>query len=71
MTQTTRTENVLKQQGSRLRYLLYRVFPPMDQIKVSDPFFYRHKWLMPVLWFWRLIRGRNRAKTEMKYLFKK
>ncbi len=65
------TENVLKQQGSRLRYLLYRVFPPMDQIKVSDPFFYRHKWLMPVLWFWRLIRGRNRAKTEMKYLFKK
>lgn len=39
------------------RYLLCRLFPPLSFYKVHYPFFYRHKWLLPFGWAYRLIRG--------------
>lgn len=51
-------ENRIRNAGhSRLKYLFRRLFPSMRQIKLYDPFFYRHKWLIPVLWIWRPIRA--------------
>ena len=40
---------------SKFRYLLNRVFPSMEVWKYF-PFFYRHKWLLPVGWFYRIFR---------------
>ncbi len=42
--------------GSKLRYIRQRLFPPLDWIRMCYPFFYRHKILLPYFWFWRLIR---------------
>ncbi len=60
--------------GSKARYILRRIFPPMEQIKVWDNFFYRHKWLIPVLWIYRPLRGifrkRKQILNELKYLFR-
>lgn len=65
-------ENRIRQQsGSRLRYIFHRIFPPMDQVKVTDPFFYRHKLLMPILWIWRPIRSWKLVFAELKQLLKK
>ena len=60
---------------SKAQYLFRRIFPPMKQIQVYDPFFYRHKWLIPVLWIWRPIRGLTRRRGqiagELRYLRQK
>ena len=62
-------------QGSKLRFVLHRLFPPMERIKVFWPFFYKHKWLIPVLWIYRpfrgLIRNRKRVKAQVDALMKK
>lgn len=59
--------------GSKAGYLLRKVFPPMDKIKIMYPFFYSHKYLIPVLLIYRpiklMITSRNRVLTEIKYLF--
>ena len=61
-----------KSSGSKSRYLFRRLFPTMDEIKRKDPFFYRHKWLIPVLWIRRLFRGlffrRKQIRSELKQL---
>ena len=60
--------------GSKAKYILRRIFPPMQQIKVWDNFFYRHKWLIPVLLVYRPFRGlfrkRKKIMNELKYLFR-
>lgn len=67
-------ENFQKQTGStsRLKYIWYRIFPPMEIYEDFFPFFYRHKILLPVAWAYRLIRGvtarRKKLKSELKYL---
>lgn len=67
-------ENFQKQTGStsRLKYIRYRIFPPMEIYEDFFPFFYRHKILLPVAWAYRLIRGvtarRKKLKSELKYL---
>lgn len=43
--------------SSKLRYLWGRVFPSMEFCRLHYPFFYRHKWLMPVLWVYRPVKG--------------
>ena len=68
-------ENKLRdQEGSKVRYLFRRVFPLMDQIRTFDPFFYRHKWIIPVLWIWCPVRGllqkRKGLTKELKLLFR-
>lgn len=52
--------------ASKARYLWSRLFPDMETVKLYFPFFYRHKWLMPVLWIYRPIRAllsKKRRKT--------
>ena len=60
--------------GSKTKYILRRIFPPMQQIKVRDNFFYRHKWLIPVLLVYRPFRGlftkRKKIMNELKYIFR-
>ncbi len=49
---------------ARGRYLLHRLFPPLSFYQGNYPFFYRHKWLLPIGWLYRLGRGlcRNRRR---------
>ena len=43
--------------SSKLRYLLSRLFPSVESYKVGYPFFYKHKWLLPIGWLYRLLRA--------------
>lgn len=58
-------------QKSKFSYIFTRIFPGMDTYKSAYPFFYKHKWLLPIGWFYRLIRmvfsrkRRSLAKKEM------
>ena len=58
--------------SSKLRYLIRRVFPPMEVYKDLYPFFYKHKILLPIGWAYRLFRGifckTNMIKSEMKVI---
>jgi len=70
------TNNLIKNgKGSKVKYLFWRVFPPMNQVKSYWNFFYRHKWLLPVLWIYRPIHGllcnRSKLRSEFNYLKKK
>ena len=51
--------------GSKAKYILYRLFPPMDYIKYYWNFFYRHKWLIPVLWLYRPFHGMSVHRTML------
>ena len=57
---------------SKLRYMWNRLFPPMETYRLYYPFFYKHKWLLPIGWLYRTIRvfvdGKRRRKlrSEMK-----
>lgn len=61
---------------SKLRYAFKRIFPDMDTYRVFYPFFYKHKWLLPVGWAYRLVRWifvperRTQIKAEMKVMKK-
>lgn len=63
-----------KSGGSKGKYILRRLFPPMYEIRNNHPFFYQHKWLIPVLWIWRPVRGllhrRKQITGELRYLMK-
>ncbi|MCQ2459625.1 MAG: nucleotidyltransferase family protein, partial [Ruminococcus sp.] len=55
---------------SKLKYFLHRVFPPLKVYKNWFPFFYKYKFLLPIGWAYRLLRGifcKNRMiKAEIK-----
>lgn len=54
---------------SKFRYILSRIFPGMDTYKSTFPFFYKHKWLLPIGWLYRLIRmifSKKRRNSAMK-----
>ncbi len=61
--------------GSKARFILYRLFPPMNEVKTLWPFYYRHKWLLPVLWIWRPIRSlfgnTNSLFAQIRFAFSK
>lgn len=58
--------------GSKVKYLWYRLFPPMKVYKVWYPWAYKHKILLPVAWVYRLARGlttrRKNVSKEIKVL---
>ena len=43
--------------GSKIKYILYRVFPPLSYYKISVPWAYKNKILLPFGWVYRIIRG--------------
>jgi len=53
-------------------YYFKRVFVSLDFIKDVYPFYYRHKFLIPVLWISRIFKAitvnRSRIKSELKFL---
>ena len=59
---------------SKVKYILHRIFPTTAQIKSFWPFFYRHKWLIPLLWIYRPIHGlivnRKKIISELRYLWR-
>lgn len=61
---------------SKFRYVWSRIFPPMETYRVFFPFFYKHKWLLPIGWIYRAFRGvfvrerRTSFVTEMKVMKK-
>lgn len=62
-----------KADGSRFRYIIQRVFPPLSIYKCSYPFFYKHKILLPIGFFVRLFRiitRRKKVKAEFQALKK-
>lgn len=50
-------------------YLLKLIFPGRNTLKESDPFVYRHPFLIPFFWIYRLLfrsfGARSRIKTEI------
>lgn len=54
---------------SKLRYTLHRLFPSINTYKSYYPFFYKYKFLLPIAWFYRLLRmlfSKKRRKTAIK-----
>ena len=49
-------------------YVLRRIFPHMETYKASFPFFYKHKILLPVGWFCRLVRAVLQKNRRVKWL---
>ena len=72
-------DNKVKKLGGgkrgKRKYILSQVFMPMNKIKEYYPFFYKHKILIPCLFFYRLGRAatvsRQKTKTQLKILMKK
>ena len=60
--------------GSKFRYVFARLFPPMKLYKTWYPWAYRHKYLLPVAWVFRLVRGatvrRKKFGCELRELSK-
>lgn len=71
-----RVSNKVRKLGGGLRgrakYLLSRIFLPMESIKSAYPFFYKHKILLPVFFFYRIGKGlmirRRMVIVELKTL---
>lgn len=57
------------------KFIMSRLFLTMDEVKSYYPFYYRHKILLPCLFFYRLGRAvtvsRKKTKTQLKTLRKK
>ena len=60
--------------SSKANYIFHRFFPTTAQLKSIWPFFYRHKWLLPILWIYRPIYGllfnRKKLINELWYLWR-
>jgi hypothetical protein len=56
--------------GAKIRYLFRRLYPPMDVVKETFPFFAKHPVLLPVLPLYRAMRStkahRDIVKAELK-----
>lgn len=40
----------------KAKYVFQRLFPPMEFYKLYHPFFYRHKYLLPICFFYRIFK---------------
>lgn len=75
---SNRVENQVEKFGGgkkgRLKYIISRLLLPMNEVKAYHPFFYRHKILLPGLFFYRLGRAatvsRNKTKKQLRSLKK-
>lgn len=73
-----RADNFSRENGntSKFKYLLNRIFPSADKYKSDYPFFYKHKWLLPIGWIYRLLhmifskKKRKAALKEIQFLKK-
>lgn len=54
----------------RPHYLWRRIFLTMEEVEEYYPYFYKHKILLPLLPFYRLIVRGNSAKREIRMFFK-
>ena len=52
--------------SGKTKYLFHRVFIPLKDVKKSFPVFYKYKILLPLLPFYRFMKGKNRAKFKME-----
>lgn len=61
---------ISRNNGSKFKYLLNRVFIPMKTVEKQYPVFYKYKFLLPLLPMYRFVRkgNQNRIKTELKTL---
>ncbi len=63
--------------SSRFRYMWNRIFFDIEVYKDYYPFFYKHKWLVPVAWIYRIIcmifskKRRNTVLKEVQVVAKK
>ncbi len=64
-----------KGEGSYLKYIQYRLFPPVNVLKVAVPWVKKSKLLIPAAYIYRIIRGaffsRKELSKEFKYIRKK
>ena len=77
-TQELSVENTIKQlsengentKAVKWKYYFKRIFVPLNFIKDVYPFYYRHKVLIPILWFTRIFKAltvnRKRIQSEIK-----
>lgn len=42
---------------TKVKFCLHRLFPGMDHMRKNEPLIYKHKWLLPFFWIYRLFRG--------------
>ena len=60
--------------SSRVKYLIGRLFLTLPQIKASYPFFYKHKFLIPLVFLYRvglmLTKSRKRMMSEVKTIIR-
>ena len=67
-------ENAIRKVGSKGRYLVSRLFLPMEIVKTWYPFFYRYKVFLPVLCLYRIGRALTvswkRTRKELRVLMK-
>ena len=61
--------NSVKRRG-KVRYILSRIFIPIQSVKRFYPYFYQHKMLLPFLPLYRLLKRFHSAKEEIQLLFK-
>ncbi len=61
--------------GSKLRFVLFRIFPPPRLLRGAAPWVVKSPLLIPAAWCYRLFRGmtssRKKISNEMKYLLKR
>ncbi len=69
----TKDQRVLRgvERKGKTRYIMGRIFLPMEKVKAFFPFFYRHRLLLPFLPLYRVLRRGNRAKSEIRTLMKR
>ena len=73
-TMDNRVNNYRKKHGrfaqGKLGYLLTRLFVPMNDLKTSYPFFYKHKVLLPFLVIYRVFKVLLFHRDQIKYEWK-
>ncbi len=59
--------------GAKLKYIRYRVFPPIEVYEECCPILGRHKLLLPAAWAYRFVRGmitkRKKVHNELRSMF--
>ncbi|MBQ7220037.1 MAG: nucleotidyltransferase family protein [Synergistaceae bacterium] len=54
-----------KRPQSKVKYLLSRIFLPMTEIKDNYLFFYKHKYLLPLMPFMRVMKAVRKSKRSL------
>ena len=72
---THAAETRIKAYPSKAAFVRARLFPDLAFMERWYPFFYKHKWLLPVGYVWRWIKGitvsRQKVATELRVLLRR